>query len=52
MAIETHTVRDMGLHGYKAWRASPKPYPEGTVVKILEPYVGVNASTVLHQVKS
>lgn len=45
MAIETHTARDLGLKGYKAWRTSLKPYPEGTVFKILEPYVGVTAST-------
>ncbi len=37
----SHTASDLGLQGYKNWRNSLQPYPNGTVIKFTQPYVGV-----------
>lgn len=41
----SHIAADLGLHGYKNWLQSLQPYPEGTIVKFVQPYVGVTKST-------
>jgi hypothetical protein len=37
-----HVTAATSLHGYKAWRASLTPFPDGTVITWVEPYLGTS----------
>lgn len=37
----SHTTADLGVTGYKNWRNSLVPLPDGTVIKNLEHYSGL-----------